>query len=327
MEKPKKNIEDMSVESPVASKLAWLETNKIIANPHNPRFFFHEGTLKILKESITEVGILVPLLIYQRKTDGQYVILDGERRWRCAKDLKLDKIPANIILEPSKLSNILTMFSIHNVREPWELMPTALKLEVIIRILKTRDTKKLSQLTGLTQTNVERCKKLLSFDKKYQDMMIAKDDEKIKADFFIEMYSFLSKLEKEFPEVINKNGKDKIIDNLVEKYKTGVITNVIHFRDLIKFLSAEELNVPKENIKTSIVNFTNTADVSIKDVTKKTVPVFTEYKKLQKIQSKLQRSLDHFITEDIPDKKPIIDILKEMRNIIDEKIKSLELSR
>jgi len=192
MEKMKKDNENRSIEPPIASKLAWLETDKIIANPHNPRYFFHEETLRILKESINEVGILVPLLIYQRKTDGQYIILDGERRWRCAKNLDLKKIPANIIPEPTKLSNILTMFSIHNVREPWELMPTALKLEVIIRILKTRDTKKLSQLTGLTQTNVERCKKLLSFDKKYQDMMLAKDNEKIKADFFIEMYSYLS---------------------------------------------------------------------------------------------------------------------------------------
>ncbi|MCK4826449.1 ParB/RepB/Spo0J family partition protein, partial [bacterium] len=110
----------------ISSKLAWIPIEKIRRNPHNPRVLFDPEPLNVLRDSIKEVGILVPLLVYESIKTKDYVILDGERRWRCAKELGLPDVPANVIEEPSTLNNILRMFNIHNVREPWELMPTAL---------------------------------------------------------------------------------------------------------------------------------------------------------------------------------------------------------
>jgi hypothetical protein len=81
------------------------------------------------------------------------------------------------------------MFQIHKLREDWELMPTALKLDVLMTELDERNDRKLAELTGLDPAVVTRCKKLLSYPKKYQDMMLDVDpEERVRADFFIELY-------------------------------------------------------------------------------------------------------------------------------------------
>src|SRR5271170_195701 len=66
-----------------------LATNKLKPNPHNPRKLFDREDLKVLRESIARVKILVPLTVYREKSTGDYVILDGQRRWMCAQEVGL----------------------------------------------------------------------------------------------------------------------------------------------------------------------------------------------------------------------------------------------
>ena len=54
-------------------------------------------------------------------------------------------------------------------------MPTALKLGVLMDELKEKRDKQLSELTGLDIAVVTRCKKLLTFPQKYQEMMLFTD--------------------------------------------------------------------------------------------------------------------------------------------------------
>src|SRR5262249_39347385 len=107
-------------------------------NPLNPRRLFDREPLDVLKNSIRQNGILVPLTVYQAK-NGRHYIIDGERRWRCAEEIETDPnrptpvvIPANVVDPPKKVANILQMFNIHNLREQWELMPTALSLKILM---------------------------------------------------------------------------------------------------------------------------------------------------------------------------------------------------
>ena len=101
-----------------------LHTNKLKANPHNPRKLFDREDMKVLRDSIERVGILVPLTVYQEKSTGDYVILDGQRRWMCAQEVGLKTIPVNEVGEPTLVQNIVTMFQIHKLRKDWELMPS-----------------------------------------------------------------------------------------------------------------------------------------------------------------------------------------------------------
>ena len=63
-------------------------------NPYQPRKIFDEEAIEELKQSIEEHGILQPLIV--RKTIKGYEIVVGERRFRAAKEAKLDTVPVVI---------------------------------------------------------------------------------------------------------------------------------------------------------------------------------------------------------------------------------------
>ena len=94
-----------------------VDPEHVKANPRNPRRYFNEQSLDELRSSIQKVGILVPLIVYEDPDQpGTFVLLDGERRLRCALDLALASVPVNTIPPPDDLDNILRMFNIHSVR-------------------------------------------------------------------------------------------------------------------------------------------------------------------------------------------------------------------
>jgi ParB family transcriptional regulator, chromosome partitioning protein len=64
-------------------------------NPNNPRKTFHEEELEDLSRSIREKGLLQPLVVRQR-SDGEYEIVAGERRWRASQRAGLHELPVLI---------------------------------------------------------------------------------------------------------------------------------------------------------------------------------------------------------------------------------------
>lgn len=72
-----------------------IPTEKIQPNPYQPRKIFDEAALAELKESISEFGILQPLLVAQVATD-KYFLIAGERRLRAAGLAGLKEVPVII---------------------------------------------------------------------------------------------------------------------------------------------------------------------------------------------------------------------------------------
>lgn len=62
----------------------------IFPNPEQPRTEF--GDLTELTESIREKGVLEPLLV-KPKSDGTFMIIAGERRWRASQAAGLTEVP------------------------------------------------------------------------------------------------------------------------------------------------------------------------------------------------------------------------------------------
>lgn len=215
-----------------------VKTSTLRANPHNPRMLFDEEPLETLKRSIEKVGILVPITVYRAAGSEKYTILDGQRRWICATRLGLQDVPINEIREPSLVQNIVTMFQIHKLRKDWDLMPTALKLGVLIDELKESGDSELADLTGLDVAVVVRCKKLLSYDERYQETMLeAEPERRLKADLFIEMYPIVNDRSVRSASWYEKN---TIIDRLIRKYsenKSG-FQSVTDFRKVKSYLTA-----------------------------------------------------------------------------------------
>jgi ParB/RepB/Spo0J family partition protein len=111
----------------MAATVELLNPRHIEKNKSNPRLIFREDELTALADSIRDQGILVPLTVYKQR--DKYVLLDGERRWRCAVRLGLNKVPAIVQEKPDPVTNIMMMFAIHNARRDWDPLPTAMKLE------------------------------------------------------------------------------------------------------------------------------------------------------------------------------------------------------
>ena len=75
------------------SDLRTIAVDDIMPDPDQPRRFFGSDELIELANSITEHGILQPIVVAPHKPSG-YIIVAGERRYRAAKLAHLDKIPA-----------------------------------------------------------------------------------------------------------------------------------------------------------------------------------------------------------------------------------------
>jgi ParB family transcriptional regulator, chromosome partitioning protein len=73
--------------------LADVPVAAISPNPNQPRVHFDEESLGELSASITEMGVLQPILV-RPSGDGAYELIAGERRWRAAQRAGLTSIPA-----------------------------------------------------------------------------------------------------------------------------------------------------------------------------------------------------------------------------------------
>lgn len=71
-----------------------VPVSAIRPNTHQPRRNFSEASIKELAASISEVGILQPLVI--RSTETGFELIAGERRLRAAKEAGLDRVPVLI---------------------------------------------------------------------------------------------------------------------------------------------------------------------------------------------------------------------------------------
>ena len=78
-----------------AGGLADIPTADIRPNPQQPREYFDEETLAGLADSIREVGILQPVLV-RAAENGGYELIAGERRWRAARRVGLQTVPAMV---------------------------------------------------------------------------------------------------------------------------------------------------------------------------------------------------------------------------------------
>ncbi|MGH2769391.1 MAG: ParB/RepB/Spo0J family partition protein [Actinomycetota bacterium] len=73
-----------------------LATSAIVPNPRQPRRRFDDDAIADLAASITQVGMLQPVVV-RRLGMSTYELVVGERRWRAARRAGLATIPALIV--------------------------------------------------------------------------------------------------------------------------------------------------------------------------------------------------------------------------------------
>lgn len=299
-EKPADAIQPPPVKPP---RPQTVPTASLRANPHNPRVLFDEAPLQTLEASIRKVGVLVPLTVYQAIGSKNYTILDGQRRWICAQRIGLTEVPINQVTEPTLAQNIVTMFQIHKLRKDWELMPTALKLSVLMDELEENRDTALADLTGLDVAVVARCKKLLSFEPDFQDRMLDPDPEtRLNADLFIEMYPIITDRTVRSADWYDRRA---LIQALMDKYLSGKsgFRSVTDFRKIKAYLTAARKAKIEDQLLTKLRRFIDDPNMTIRDLEVDEARIHTEADTLTRQISRLRSMItsidpDEFVAEE-----------------------------
>jgi ParB family chromosome partitioning protein len=313
-------------ESPVVSdggELAAIDPDLITANPNNPRRYFNEERLDLLRTSIQEVGILVPLIVYRSPGESDaYVLMDGERRWRCALDLGLEVVPVNVISAPDPLENLLRMFNIHNVREDWALVSVALSMKEVITISGEDRESRLSEMTGLTRSTVRRAKRLLSIPESELELIrneahLDRSKQVHREDLYLEIEAAESVVRSELPDIGRRFSRPEIIRAFATKAEVGSLRAITDFRLVSKLIKAIDDDVLGPEIATAAVTrLIEQPEVGPKDVFDSFAAEGFRQQSLQRKVTLLSRELVEALSDEVVVSAALKSDLEELLDVV-----------
>lgn len=145
----------------VVGNIIELEVDKIEVNPYQPRTHFNEEAIGELAESIKSLGIIQPVTV--RKVDrNQYQLVSGERRYRAAKSIGFDRIPAYVRIANDQ--EALEMALVENIQrrdlDPIEIALSYQRLMDEIQLTQNQ----LSERVGKKRSTVANYIRLLKLD-------------------------------------------------------------------------------------------------------------------------------------------------------------------
>ncbi len=146
-----------------------MDINKIEPNRDQPRKNFDEDALQELADSISQKGVLEPLLVFPR--DDYYMIVSGERRWRAAKKANVKEVPV-IIRDDLTEQEILEISLIENIqREDLNPIEEALTYKRLLEEFNLKQDE-VAERVSKSRTSVTNSMRLLKLDERVQQMVI-----------------------------------------------------------------------------------------------------------------------------------------------------------
>ena len=132
----------MENETENSSGTTTLSISEIEPNREQPRHDFNEEALQELADSITQHGVLQPLLV-RPIADGGYQLVAGERRWRASRMAGLTEVP--VIIKEMTDSEMMQISMIENLQR-----------ENLTPVEEALGYKVLAEEYGLTQDEISR---------------------------------------------------------------------------------------------------------------------------------------------------------------------------
>lgn len=97
-----------------ADKFFMCDIDKISPNPDQPRSYFDAEKLQQLADSISEKGVIQPLLVVRSK-GSRYTLIAGERRLRAARIAGCEEVPV-VVMEKGSDNESLELALIENIQ-------------------------------------------------------------------------------------------------------------------------------------------------------------------------------------------------------------------
>ena len=138
-----------------------LEIDKIEVNPFQPRTHFNEEAIEELAESIKTLGIIQPVTV-RKLGRNRYQLVAGERRYRAAKSLNFDSVPAFVRIANDQ--ETLEMALVENIqRRDLDPIEIALSYQRLIDEIQLTQNQ-LSERVGKKRSTVANYMRLLKLD-------------------------------------------------------------------------------------------------------------------------------------------------------------------
>ncbi|MDP4161501.1 MAG: ParB/RepB/Spo0J family partition protein [Bacillota bacterium] len=155
------------MEADIEETIREIKVKELRPNPYQPRKVFEPEAIEELKLSILEHGILQPLVV--RKSIKGYEIVVGERRFRAAKEAKLETVPA-VIRELTE-QQMMELAVLENLqREDLNPIEEALAYQTLMEKLKFTQEEVAKRL-GKSRPHVANHIRLLSLPQKVQELI------------------------------------------------------------------------------------------------------------------------------------------------------------
>ncbi|MCX8725942.1 nucleoid occlusion protein [Lactobacillus panisapium] len=154
-------------EIPKDKQIQDIELTKIIPNSYQPRREFSDESIRELASTLDKEGLLQPIVV--REQGDKYEIIAGERRYRAAKHLGWDKIPA--IVNNMDEAQAASLALIENLqREDLNPIDEAQAYNNLMKLNNLTQTA-LAQNIGKSQSYVANKMRLLKLSPKVQSYL------------------------------------------------------------------------------------------------------------------------------------------------------------
>jgi len=149
-------------------KETFLKMSLVEPNREQPRKVFNEEQLRELADSISQYGVLQPIIVQKR--DNYYEIIAGERRWRAAKLAGLKEVPVVIREYTKQVSMEIAL--IENVqREDLNPIEEARAYQALMQEFGLKQ-EEIADKVSKNRATVTNSMRLLKLDQKVQNMLI-----------------------------------------------------------------------------------------------------------------------------------------------------------
>ena len=222
-EKDLSDIDSFELEAQGA-RVEELDVESITPNPFQPRKHFDEQALKELSQSISEHGLLQPIVVIE-KEEG-YLLVAGERRLRAHKLAKLEKIKAIIAdadIDDLKLRELALLENIQ--RENLNAIELANSYAELIDVHNiTHD--ELADIVHKSRSQITNTMRLLTLSKYAQEHLISSKISQGHAKVLVGLDEKKQKII--IDSVIGQKLSVRDTENMVKNHKENTLSKVVH---------------------------------------------------------------------------------------------------
>ncbi|MEE9507443.1 MAG: ParB/RepB/Spo0J family partition protein [Thermoplasmata archaeon] len=305
--------------------LMQIDVTMVDRNPENPRESFEGEHMDRLRESISRMGILNPLLVTEVETSDRKMLIDGERRWKCAKDLGIKEVPAMVLeREPSEDEKFEIMLHLHRNREDWDSWERVDVVNHMIEKFEGESDRRVAKRLTMKPSEVKMARVVGSYPPKLRQEC---KNSGLDADFLHEVDKNLNKM-LDLPKIKKHYDMPSIGKVFLQKRNERALRRVLDLRRVRKLIELkEQSDIGPKRVEEVLLKMLKDIGYTLREAEDELqAEEQYEAQDVQKECERIYRLIDRFRPEEMEESlaDTLLKELRKIRDLLKSKIKELE---